>query len=86
MSTSLRQKIDAVNDRIEIQQADMRLALRGEREFGVKQVRAVSVLIQEMAPVIARDAELRELEPELAIPLSISISPSCGNCRQLCSR
>jgi hypothetical protein len=66
MSMSLRQKIDAINVRIQALHADTQLALRGEREFGVEQVRALSASIQEMAPMIARAADLRTVEPELA--------------------
>ncbi len=80
MSMSLRQKIDAINVRIQALHADTQLALRGEREFGVEQVRALSASIQEMAPMMARAAELRTVEPELA-GNSTTISLSCASCR-----
>src|SRR3982074_2458223 len=69
MSMSLRQKIDAINVRIQALHADTRLALRGEREFGVEQVLALSASIQEMAPIIAHTTELRTVEPQLAARL-----------------
>jgi hypothetical protein len=71
MSMSLRQKIDAINVRIQALHVDTQLALRGEREFGVEQVRVLSASIQEMAPMIARAAELRTVEPELAAQLDL---------------
>jgi len=71
MSTPLRQKIDAVRARIEEQHADARLALHGEREFGVEQVRALSASLKEMAPVMERAAEFRALEPEIAAQLEV---------------
>jgi uncharacterized coiled-coil DUF342 family protein len=66
MSTPLRQKIQAVQARVEEQHADARRALHGEREFGVEQIRALSESLKEMAPVMERAAELRALEPEIA--------------------
>jgi tetrahydromethanopterin S-methyltransferase subunit F len=69
MSMSLRQKIDAINVRIQSLHADTQLALRGERDFGVEQVLALSASIQEMAPIIAHTTELRAVEPELATRL-----------------
>ena len=66
MSMSLRQKIDAINVRIQAQHADTRLALRGERDFGVEQVLALSASIEEMAPMVAQTKQLRPPEPELA--------------------
>ena len=69
MSTQLRQKIGAVRARIEEQHADARLALHGEREFGVEQIRALSASLEEMAPVMERAAELRAQEPEIAVEL-----------------
>ena len=69
MPTPLGQKIDAANNRIGALLADTRRALTGEREFGVEQIRALSTPIQEMAPVMARAAELRALEPEVATQL-----------------
>jgi hypothetical protein len=69
MSMSLRQKIDAINVRIQGLHADTRLALRGEREFGVEHVLALSASIQEMAPIIAHTTESRTVEPELAARL-----------------
>jgi hypothetical protein len=68
---SLRQKIDTINARIQALNADTQLALRGEREFGVEQVRVLATSIQEMAPVTARAAELRTLEPELTAQLEL---------------
>jgi len=69
MASPLRQKINAAISRIQVLLADTQLALTGDREFGVEQVRALSASIQEMAPVMTRAAELRTLEPELATQL-----------------
>ena len=66
MSSPLHQKIETANARIQVLLTHTRGALAGEREFGVEQVRALSVPIQEMAPVMQQAAELRAREPEIA--------------------
>jgi hypothetical protein len=69
MDTPVGRKIDFIRARVQALHAESRLALSGEREFGVAQVRALSNAILEMAPLIARAAELRIVEPESAAQL-----------------
>jgi hypothetical protein len=69
MPSPLKQKIEVANARIGTLLAETRLALTGEREFGVEQLRALSEPVQEMAPVVAQAAELRAREPEISSEL-----------------
>ena len=69
MGTSVGRKIDIICARVQALHAESRLALSGEREFGVEQVRALSGSILEMAPLVARAAELRLVEPEITAQL-----------------
>ena len=64
MST-LCDKIESVNARMESLLMETRRALAGEREFGVEQVRALSALIEGMAPVMVRAGDFRRSEPEI---------------------
>ena len=65
MDSALREKIESVNAQLAGLLEDTRRALRGARDFGVEQVRALSRPISEMAPVMERAAELRTLHPEI---------------------
>jgi hypothetical protein len=69
MGTSVGRKIDIIRARVQALHAESRLALSGEREFGVEQVRALSSSLLEMAPLVARSAELRIAEPDTAVQL-----------------
>jgi hypothetical protein len=71
MQTAISKKVGSIHTRIRAMLVDTRLALSGERQFGVEQVRALSSAIQEAAPVIARAAESRAGEPELAGELEL---------------
>jgi hypothetical protein len=71
MSSPLPQKIEAINGRVRALLAETRRALAGEQEFGVEEVRALAEPIQEMAPLMAREAELRTLQPETAAALDL---------------
>lgn len=67
----LREKIAAVNARIGALLLDSQRALRGERNFGSEEVRAISGPVSEMAPVMARAAELTAQDPEIAEELAL---------------
>jgi hypothetical protein len=69
VGSNLLAKIEAVNAQIAPLLANARLALSGERLFGVAEVRALSAPVTEMAPIMARAAELRGQHPELIYPL-----------------
>lgn len=71
MSSPLPQKIEAINGRIRTLLAETQRALAGEHEFGVEQVRALAEPIQEMAPLMAREADLRTVQPETAAALDL---------------
>lgn len=61
----LREKIAAVNARIGALLLDSQRALRGERNFGPEEVRAISAPVSEMAPMMARAQELTAEDPEI---------------------
>lgn len=65
MAGALRQKIAAVNARIGALLLDSQRALRGERSFGPEEVRAISLPVAEMAPVMERAQELTTQDPEV---------------------
>jgi hypothetical protein len=65
MAAELRQKIAGVNTQLATLLEYARRALRGETQFSVEQVRALSAPISEMAPIMARAKEFRTLHPEL---------------------
>lgn len=71
MPGDLREKIAAVNARIGALVEDCRGALRGERNFGSEQLRALSEPISEMAPIMARAKELTALQPDIEGVLDI---------------
>jgi phage shock protein A len=62
---ALKEKIAAVNARIAFYLEESRKALRGERNFGPEQVRAISEPVAEMAPLMARAKELTAQQPEI---------------------
>jgi len=66
-----REKIAAVNARIGALLVDSQRALSGERNFGPEDVRALSAPVAEMAPLMARAAELTAEEPGVEEELAI---------------
>jgi hypothetical protein len=64
-------QIQKVNVQMASQLADAQRALAGQGEFHVEHVRALSKIVVEMAPIMARAEVLRNLEPEIAEPLNI---------------
>ena len=66
MAAELSDKLESINARLAELLAGARRSLTGEGTFGVEQVRALYAPIAEMAPVMARAAELRTLHPEIA--------------------
>jgi len=71
MPGGLREKIAAVNARIAFLLAECRGALRGERNFGPEEVRALSAPVAEMAPIMAQQRELKLQEPEIEAELAL---------------
>ncbi len=63
---SLQSKIGRVNETLRPLIADSRLALKGERDFGVEMVRALAAIIGEMDPIMSNARELRLQHPEVA--------------------
>ncbi|HLK04546.1 MAG TPA: hypothetical protein VKT53_08910 [Candidatus Acidoferrum sp.] len=63
---SIQSKIGRVNETLRPLIADSRLALKGERGFGVEMVRALSAVIGEMDPIMSNARELRIEHPEIA--------------------
>ena len=63
---SLQSKIGRVNETLRPLIADSRLALKGERDFGVEMVRALAAIIGEMDPIMSNARELRLQQPEIA--------------------
>ena len=71
MTSGLFEKIEKINAQIGQQLANIQRALRGEGEFEVEQVQALSKLVGEMAPIMERAADLRTLGPEIASQLDL---------------
>lgn len=71
MPSGLREKISGVNARIASLLDETRQSLRGERNFGVEQVRAISAPVSEMALIMSRAKELRTLDPEIEGELNL---------------
>lgn len=69
-----KDKITTVNQRLRILLGDSRLALRGERDFGVDMVRALAVQIHDMDPVMSDAKRLRAAHPEISGELDLYIS------------
>jgi len=65
MGEGVRQTILRVNARLAGLLEEARCALRGERDFGVEEVRKIRQPVEEMATIVARSAELRRMQPEL---------------------
>ncbi|HKM65573.1 MAG TPA: hypothetical protein VJX70_00275 [Candidatus Acidoferrum sp.] len=59
------QLLKRVNACLAVLLEEARRALRGEGEFGVAEVRKIREPLEEMAPLLAKSAELRRLQPEL---------------------
>jgi len=62
---SLKDQIANANSTLGLLLAETKLALRGEREFGPEQVRALRGPVTEMEPIMAQSKELRLLQPEI---------------------
>lgn len=71
---SLQSKIGRVSETLRPLIADSRLALRGERDFGVEMVRALAAIIGEMDPVMSKARELRSQHPEIARDLDAYVA------------
>ena len=69
MASARAQTIGDLNRRLGILLAETKSALHGEREFGVKQIRALAEPIQAMAPIVSRAAGLADEERELTAEL-----------------
>ena len=63
---NLREKISSVNGRLAALLGETKQALRGERDFGPEQIRALRDPVSEMDPIMSGSQELRVLQPELA--------------------
>jgi hypothetical protein len=59
-------KLERVNATLRPLIADSRLALEGEREFGLEMVRALAAVVGEMDPIMADAAQFRIEHPGLA--------------------
>ena len=66
MIEPLKIQLDRVNATLRPLIADSRLALKGERDFGVEMVRALSAVIGEMDPIMSNAAQFRTEHPGLA--------------------
>jgi hypothetical protein len=71
MVGALWQTVESLNSRMGELLAGAQGALRGECRFGPTEVRALRVVLAEMAPVIARSEELRRTQPEMAEALDL---------------
>lgn len=71
MGEGVRQTILRVNARLAELLEGARRALRGECNFGVEEVRRIQQPVEEMAAIVARSAELRRMQPELAGELDL---------------
>jgi hypothetical protein len=69
MSESDHDKIVMTNSALTTLIAETRGALRGEREFGVAEVRALSDRLQTMAPIVKRAGDLRKNESDAGLAL-----------------
>lgn len=71
MGEGVGQTILRVNARLAGLLEETRCALRGEREFGEEEVGKIRQPVEEMAGIVARSAELRRLQPEIAGELDL---------------
>ena len=65
MAGAIREKIAAVNARVGFLLEETQRALRGERNFGPEQIRAITQPVSEMEPILAGAQELTRQEPEI---------------------
>lgn len=73
MIESLQSKIGRVNETLRPLIADSRLALKGERDFGVEMIRALAAVIGEMDPIMSNAREIRLNQPEVARHLDVYV-------------
>ena len=73
MIESIQSKIGRVNETLRPLIADSRLALKGERGFGVEMVRALAAVISEMDPIMSNAREFRSNHPEIARDLDVYV-------------
>jgi hypothetical protein len=66
---STKEKIAAANARISSCLEESRRALRGERNFGPEDLRAMAQPISEMAPILADAKKLEAAQPDVAVEL-----------------
>jgi uncharacterized coiled-coil DUF342 family protein len=66
MTESLQEKIATTNQMLASLLNNTRKALRGEGEFGLEQVRALSAPIAEMNTIVRSEKELCAAQPEIA--------------------
>ena len=71
MGGALWQTVEKSNIRVGELLAGAQGTLRGECTFGANEVRALTAVLAEMAPVIARSEELRRTQPEMAEALDL---------------
>ena len=71
MSDGVRQRLELANKRLAELLEGTQRALRGECNFGAEEVRRLWQPVEEMAPIVAKSAELRRLRPELAAQLDL---------------
>jgi hypothetical protein len=73
MIESIQSKIGRVNASLRPLIADSRLALRGERGFGVEMVRALAAIVGEMDPIMSNAGHLRDEHPGIAKDLDFYV-------------
>jgi hypothetical protein len=71
MDEGLEQTIERVSALLAVLSKEAQRALRGECEFGAENVRQLRAPIEEMAPIVARYAELRRFQPETADAIDV---------------
>jgi hypothetical protein len=71
MSGALDRMVAATNTRMAKLLDSAQGALRGEASFGPEEVRALQVVLEDMAPVTSQFAELRRQQPELREALEL---------------
>ena len=77
----VRQRLEFVNARLTEFLEGARRALRGKTNFGPEEVRRLRQPVEEMAPIVAKSAELRRLRPELAAQLDL-YKTNLGGCKR----
>ena len=71
MDSPLKVKLLRINGEIARLLEASRLSLKGQHDFSVETVRALAQPVSEMAPIVARAKELREMQPEVAGQLDL---------------